>query len=393
MTRSHSIALVTGTRAEFGLLSHLMRSLLRRSDVNPLLIVTGTHFDSRFGESVKEIESAGIPIAAKVPMPIKGDRGEDIAHAMAQVTDGMADAFSRLRPDMIVVLGDRFEILATVAAATAMRIPVAHIHGGELSEGVIDDSMRHAITKLSHLHLASAPVYRDRIIQMGEDPARVLVLGALAVDAISRLRCFDRAEIETRLGIAIGKPLFLVTYHPETATRDQGGEGIAPLIAALNRFPEATVVVTGVNADAGHGAITDALTGYAEAYPYRVVLKNSLGQALYLSVMSYADAVIGNSSSGVIEAPIMRVPTVNIGDRQRGRVMPPSVLCCPAEADAIEATIRQAMTLYDEVRARQGVDFGKPGVANRMAEVLATIDLAGLTRKRFRDLRSSESED
>src|SRR5262249_14811999 len=154
-------------------------------------------------------------------------------------------------------------------------------------------SMRHAITKLSHLHLASAPVYRDRIIQMGEDPARVLVPGALAVDAISSLKRFVRAEIETRLGIALGKPLFLVTYHPETVTRDKGGEGIAPLIAALNRFPEATVVVTGVNADAGHGAITDALAACAEANSDRVVLKNSLGQALYLSVMSHADAVIG----------------------------------------------------------------------------------------------------
>jgi UDP-hydrolysing UDP-N-acetyl-D-glucosamine 2-epimerase len=386
MAQSRSIAIVTGTRAEFGLLSHLMRALQRRSDVNPLLIATGTHFDPRFGESVKEIEAAGLPIAAKVPMSIRGDRGEDVAHAMAQVTAGMADAFSGLQPDMIVVLGDRFEMLATVAAATAMRIPVAHIHGGELSEGVIDDSMRHAITKLSHLHLASAPVYRDRIIQMGEDPARVLVPGALAVDAISDLKPVARAEIEARLGIRLGTPLFLVTYHPETAARDTGAEGIEPLIAALGRFPEASVVITGVNADAGHGAIAMRLAAYADANAGRVVLKNSLGQALYLAVMSNADAVIGNSSSGVIEAPIMRVPTVNIGDRQRGRMMPTSVISCPPETDAIEAAIRKAMGLRDKVREGQGADFGKPGVGDRMAEVLATIELAGLTRKRFRDL-------
>jgi UDP-hydrolysing UDP-N-acetyl-D-glucosamine 2-epimerase len=386
MTRQRSIALVTGTRAEFGLLSHLMWALQRRSDVAPLLIVTGTHFDPRFGESVREIEAAGIPIAAKVPMDIKGDRGEDVARAMAQVTGGMADAFAGLRPDMIVVLGDRFEMLATVAAATAMRIPVAHIHGGELTEGAIDDSMRHAMTKLSHVHFASAAEYRDRIIQMGEDPARVLVSGALAVDAISGLKHFDRSDIETRLGIELGEPLFLVTYHPETVTQDAGGEGIEPLIAALGRFPEATVVVTGVNADAGHGAIAAALAAYAGTNPDRVVLRNSLGQALYLSVMSLADVVIGNSSSGVIEAPIMGVPTVNIGDRQQGRMMPSSVVCCGAEAGAIETAIRQAMALRHEVKAGQGADFGRPGVADRMAEVLATIELDGLTRKRFRDL-------
>ncbi len=386
MTRQRSIALVTGTRAEFGLLSHLMRSLRRRSDVAPLLIVTGTHFDPRFGESVREIEAAEIPIAAKVPMDIEGDRGEDIARAIAQVTAGMADAFTRLRPDMIVVLGDRFEMLATVAAATAMRIPVAHIHGGELSEGVIDNSMRHAITKLSHLHLASAPEYRDRIIQMGEDPERVLVPGALAVDAVSSLKQIARPEVEARLGVKLGNPLFLVTYHPETVTQDAGGEGIAPLIAALGRFPEATVVITGVNADAGHSSIASALAAYADANAEQVVLKNSLGQGLYLSVMSLADAVIGNSSSGVIEAPIMRVPTVNIGDRQRGRMMPSSVICCPPNADAIETAIRKAISLRDKVKAGHGVDFGKPGVGDRMAEVLATIELAGLTRKRFRDL-------
>jgi UDP-hydrolysing UDP-N-acetyl-D-glucosamine 2-epimerase len=386
MARSRSIALVTGTRAEFGLLSHLMRSLQRRSDVEALLIATGTHFDPRFGETAKEIEAAGISIAAKVPMLIKGDRGEDVAHAMAQVTAGMADAFSRLQPDMIVVLGDRFEMLATVAAATAMRIPVAHIHGGELSEGAIDDSMRHAITKLSHLHLASAPVYRDRIIQMGEDPARVWVPGALAVDAISNLKSVARSEIEARLGIQLGSPLFLVTYHPETVAREKDSEGIEPLILALKRFPEVTVVMTGVNADSGHHAIASALAHYADENSGRVVLKNSLGQSLYLSVMSLADAVIGNSSSGVIEAPIMRVPTVNIGDRQRGRMMPSSVISCRPEAGAIEAAIRKAMNLRDKVREGKGADFGSPGVGDRMADTLATIELAELTRKRFRDL-------
>ncbi len=359
---------------------------LGRYRFRPLFVVTGTHFDPRFGESVREIEAAGIPIAAKVPMDIGGDRGEDVARAMAQVTGGMADAFAGLRPDMIVVLGDRFEMLATVAAATAMRIPVAHIHGGELTEGAIDDSMRHAMTKLSHVHFASAAEYRDRIVQMGEDPARVLVPGALAVDAISGLKHFDRSDIETRLGIKLREPLFLVTYHPETVTQDTGGEGIEPLIAALGRFPEATVVVTGVNADAGHGAIAAALAAYAGTNPDRVVLRNSLGQALYLSVMSLADVVIGNSSSGVIEAPIMGVPTVNIGDRQRGRMMPSSVVCCGAEVDAIETAIRQAVALRHKVTAEDGADFGRPGVADRMAEVLATIALDGLTRKRFRDL-------
>ncbi len=385
MTRPRGIAVITGSRAEFGLLSHLMRSLQARGDVSLKVIVTGSHLEAGH-MTVAEIERDGIPIAERVPMMLGGDRPSDVAHAMGRVTSGMADALTRLAPDMIVVLGDRFEILASVVATTVLNIPVAHIHGGEITEGANDDAIRHAITKLSHLHFAAAPVYRDRIVQMGEQPARVFCSGALAVDAVAAVRPLGRAEIAAKLGLTVARPLLLVTYHPVTMDGAAAGAGIGPVVDALERFPDASIVVTGVNADAGHAAIDQRIAAYAAVHPSNVVLRQSLGQALYLQVMAHAAAVVGNSSSGVIEAPIMGVPTVNIGDRQKGRMMPASVISCAAETPAIEAAIRRALEPSFRTQAHIGAAFGEPGVAARIAETLATIPLDGLLRKTFHDI-------
>lgn len=386
MSTARHIAIVTGSRAEWGLLSHLAHTLAQQPGIRLSVVATGSHLDPRFGMTVGEIESAGFTVAARVPMSLAGDRGRDVAEAMARVSAGMAQALDTLRPDIVVVLGDRYEILATATTATALGLVVAHIHGGEITEGAIDDSIRHAITKLSHLHFASAAPYRDRIIQMGEVPDRVFDVGALGVDAIARTERFDRVEIERRLGIPLRSPLLLVTYHPVTIEGEHGGAGIEPLVSALERFDTATVVVTGVNADAAHAAIQHRLDAFAAAHPDRVVLRTSLGQRLYLSVMAVADAVVGNSSSGVIEAPIMQVPTVNIGDRQAGRLMPPSVICCAPQTEAITAAITRALDPGFRKAVAAASPFGAPGTADRIAVTLASVPLEGLKRKRFFDL-------
>jgi UDP-hydrolysing UDP-N-acetyl-D-glucosamine 2-epimerase len=384
--RPRRIAIVTGTRADYGLLSHLIRPLSQLSGVALSIIVTGTHLDEKFGMTVNEIERDGFTVAARVPMPLAGDQPRDMAMAMAMVTSGMTMAMTMELPELVVVLGDRYEILATVVAATALGIPVAHIHGGEITEGAVDDSIRHAVTKLSHVHFVSAPDYGRRVIQMGEQPDRVFVEGALGVDAVAGVKLLDRDEIARRLGIQLGRPLLLVTYHPVTIEGAAGGAGVEPLVAALEQVAGATIVMTGVNADPAHLGIEQRLQAFAAAHPERVVLRASLGQQLYLSVMAIADAVVGNSSSGVIEAPVMRVPTVNVGDRQKGRLMAQSVMSCEPASAAIAAALRQVLAPGFRDSHCTGADFGRPGVGGRIAARLATIPLAGLTRKRFYDL-------
>lgn len=389
MNASSKIAVVTGSRAEYGLLSHLVRELARRPDVRVSIIATGSHFDPRFGETISEVERDGFDIARRVPVTIAGDSGLDIAYAMAEVTAGVAKALAEIAPDLLVMLGDRYEMLASASAATVIGVPVAHVHGGEITEGAIDDSMRHAITKLAHLHFAAAPAYRDRIVQMGEPPERVHCVGALAVDAIAGLQRVPQREIENRLGIELSSPLLLVTYHPVTADGSAGASGVGPLVDALDRFPNARIVITGVNADPSHAGIARKLEEFVRSRPNRAAICASLGQKLYLSVMALADAVVGNSSSGVIEAPIMQVPSVNVGDRQSGRIMPPSVVCCPAEQEAIAGAIARAITPDFRRRSCTGADFGTPGVAARMADILSALRPGQMGRKRFYDLEAS----
>lgn len=386
MSAKRKVCLITGSRAEWGLLSHVARALKARGDIALSVVATGSHLESRFGSTEQEIIADGFEISKRVPMRLEGDSAKAAVQAMARVMSGMADALSELAPDIVVLLGDRYEILAAATAGSVLGFPVAHLHGGEITEGAIDDSLRHAITKLAHLHLAATPTYRDRIIQLGEEPERVLTVGALGVDAVAQVDRLSRSEIQERLGLQLESPLLLVTYHPTTIDGAQGGAGIEPLIEALDRIERATIVFTGVNADPAHSVIAERIRQVAAAHPDRVVVRTSLGQQLYLSVMSIADAVVGNSSSGVIEAPILRVPTVNIGNRQAGRLMPSSVICCDVNTNAIEAAIRRAIAPEFRQQACHGADFGVPGVGVRIAKALAETPLAGLTRKRFYDL-------
>ena len=380
------VCVVTGSRAEYGLLRPLLREITADPALELQLMVTGMHLSPVFGSTVDQIQEDGFSMAARVDMLLSDDSRFAVAKSVGSGVSGMADALEGLKPDIVVVLGDRFEILAAVQAALFGGIPIAHLDGGELTQGAVDDGVRHAITKMAHLHFSAAEPYARRILQMGEEADRVFNVGALAVDNMAALTLLGRHALADDLGIALGRPLFLVTYHPVTLDRDPAA-GIADLVAALERFPDATILLTGVNADAGNSRITEAWTAFARRHPERVLLTPSLGQVRYLSAMAQADVVVGNSSSAIIEAPIIGVPTVNVGSRQKGRLRTPSIIDCDPNADAIAAALEKALGAdFRTLAARREHPYGPPGVAVRIKDVLATCELERLIVKKFQDI-------
>lgn len=382
-----NICFVTGSRADYGLLYPLMMKVANDPDLKIQIIATGGHMETAFGETKSFIEDDGFRIDAEIPLSIEGDRPRDIAAAMGLALSGAVECFGRLQPDIAVLLGDRYEIMAAAQAALLARVPLAHIHGGEITEGAIDDSMRHAISKLSYLHFTAAEPYRRRVVQMGEQPDRVFNTGAIGLDNISLLDLPDRASLSTAIGFPLDDDFFLVTYHPETLGDIEPGIAVEEMLSALDDFAGHKIIVTGVNADPGYSAISTRLDEFARTNQDRVLLKQSLGQTNYLSAMSHCAAVIGNSSSGIIEAPALAVPTVNIGDRQKGRLRSASILdCSPARADiraAIETALSPAFrsTLKDVVSP-----YGTGGVADRIVPILKSFDLSHFGKKQFHDI-------
>jgi len=381
------ICVVTGSRAEYGLLHGLMRAIAEDPALELQVVVTGMHLAPEFGSTYRAIEADGFLIDRKVETLLSSDRPAGITTSMGLGMIGFASAFDALAPDIVLVLGDRYEMLPVAAAALVARIPLAHIHGGEITEGAIDESIRHAITKLAQLHFVAADAYRRRVIQLGEAPERVFNVGALGLDNIERLALLDRAGLETALGMTLGARNFLVTYHPVTLADVPPDAALAALFGALDAFPDAHVILTKANADADGRAINALIDGYANARAGRVVAFASLGQLRYLSAMRLADAVIGNSSSGIIEAPYLRVPTVNIGDRQRGRLRAASIVDVPDDAAAICAAIETVSA--PGFRASLPPDlslFGTGNAAPQIVRVLRETDLHRITTKPFYDL-------
>lgn len=381
------LCVVTGSRAEYGLLYWLLKEIQADPGLSLQLIVTGMHLSPQFGLTVTQIEADGFVPDARVEMLLSSDTPVGVAKSMGLGVIGFAEALDRLRPDILVVLGDRFEIFAAAQAAMVARIPIAHIHGGELTEGLIDEAIRHSLTKMSHLHFVATEVYRKRVVQLGESPQHVWNVGATGVDAIRRMRLLDRNELSEATGFDLTAPYFVVTYHPVTLADDQAGGGARALIAALEHFPNHKIVVTGANADTGNGAVSREIDAFSAAHPGRVFSRVSLGQRRYLSAISHADAVLGNSSSGLIEAPVLMVPTVNVGDRQRGRVRAATVIDVGDNEQAIAAGIATALT--PEFRAAcRGAEcpFGDGHSAEKIAKVLAEWPLERLLVKQFHDL-------
>lgn len=336
------VCFVTGTRAEFGLLAPLIAAVRDAGDMQPQIVAAAAHLVQAFGRTRDEILARGFRIDREVDLLLANDAPGAIARSMGLGLIGFASAFEDLKPDVVVLLGDRYEALSAAAAAAVMGLPVAHLHGGEITVGAVDDSIRHAITKLSRMHFVAAEPYRRRVIQMGEAPELVFNVGAIGLQAIGQVEPASREEVAAALGLALSAPVFLVTYHPPTAERD-GHRGVDALLAALAGFPNARMVFTGVNADAGHDYVAGRLAAFVGERPGQAVLRASLGQPLYVNAMRHADVVIGNSSSGVIEAPHLRKASVDIGRRQEGRLKAESVLTCAEHPDAIAAAIARAL--------------------------------------------------
>ena len=376
---------MTGSRAEYGLLHWLMKEVEAHPGLALQVVATGMHLSPEFGSTYRAIESDGLRIDAKVEMLLSSDTPVGVTKSMGLGTIGFADAFDRLRPDIVVVLGDRFEILCAAQAALVARIPVAHLHGGETTEGAVDESIRHAITKMAHLHFTAAPEYRDRVVQMGEDPAHVFDFGPTAVDSVQRLPLLDREALQTQIGFQLGARNLLVTFHPVTLENASSAEQFQALLDALDGLAADThLIFTKPNADTDGRVIGELIDGYVRRHPSRAAAYTSLGQLRYLSAMRHADGVVGNSSSGIIEAPILGVPTVNIGDRQKGRARAASVIDCEPDRASITAALeRLGSQAFRETAARAGAALGREAVAPRIAHVLATHPLEGILKKRF----------
>lgn len=381
MSERRKIAVVTGSRAEYGLLYWILRDLADHPAVELQLIVTGMHLAPEFGLTVREIERDGLPIAARVEMLLSGDTPGSTAKSMALGLMGMSDALARLAPDLMLVLGDRFEIMAAAQAAMLHNIPIAHIAGGDTTEGAFDESIRHAITKMSHLHLVTTESSAARVRQMGEDPAHIHVVGSPGLDHLRRRPLLDRAALAESLGAPLGRRNLLITFHPVTLEAGEGRRQQQELLSVLGALDQETVCwFTLPNADTGGRTLAADLQAWAVGRS-NVRVSASLGQLRYLSLMAVVDAVVGNSSSGLYEAPSFRLPTVNIGDRQRGRLAATSVVHCEPDAESIAAALDRAWTLdcADVVNP-----YGDGHSAGRIVHALLDLELGeSLLKKQF----------
>jgi len=379
---------VTGTRADYGLLSPLLRRLAADARVTLQVLVTGSHLSQRFGETWREIAFDGFAIDSKVAIPLEDDSPAGVAGSMGATLAGIGAELTRLGPDVVLVLGDRYEALAAAIAATLANVPVAHIHGGELTEGSTDDAFRHAITKLSSLHFPSTAEYARRIVQLGESPASVVVPGALGVDNALNTPLLGKSELESDIGFEFGERSVVLTYHPVTLAADGGMAGLVSILAALDALGDAVhVLVTAPNADVGNAAVRAELERWVGANAHRAVLVESLGRVRYLSAVSHASAVLGNSSSGVIEAPSLGTPAVDVGDRQRGRIRGPGVIHSEPVCEAVVAALEVALTPEHRERMRgESNPYGDGHAAERIAAVLAEQADTLSARKTFFDL-------
>ena len=340
------VAVVTGSRAEYGLLYWVLYDLRAAPGIELQLIVTGMHLSPEFGLTVKEIERDGFAIARRVEMLLSSDTPGGVAKSIGLGVMGMSDALEQLRPDVVLVLGDRFEILAAAQACLVHNIPLAHIAGGDTTEGAFDESIRHAITKMAHVHFVTNELSAHRVRQLGEDPRHVHVVGNPGLDHLKRLQLLDREALVESLGAPLAACNLLITFHPVTLEPGVSEHQFGALLAALDTMGDDTALwFTRPNADTGGRALSAALDSWAAPRAGRAHVHSSLGQVRYLSLMAQVDAVVGNSSSGLYEAPSFRVPTVNIGDRQRGRLSSASVIDCVPQRAAIERAIAQALTL------------------------------------------------
>ena len=387
--RKARVCVVTTSRSDFGLLHPLIREIDGRGSLELNVLATGTHFARGAGDTWREIEAEGVPLHFKVDMGIGSDDPQDLAHAVGRGVGGLADALSVCDPDLVVVMGDRFELLALLSATTLLRIPVAHISGGEVTEGAMDDQIRHATTKCSHLHYVANEIFAARLLRMGEEPWRVVVTGEPGLDTVLSVEAVPRETLEKELGLSFETPTALIAYHPVTQEPHLLTRHLREIVAALEAAMESRglqLLITEPNADPGRDEIVAGFRDLARRYPGAVVLRKSLGHRRFVTAMQHCRVMIGNSSSGLVEAPSWNLPAVNIGSRQAGRPEADTVVSCAPERESILRAMDRAM----ERKGPPPVNpFGQGGASARIAEhvasTLRTSHRDALLRKRFID--------
>lgn len=375
MTMKRKICVVTGSRAEYGLLYWLLKEIDSDPDLELQTLVCGMHLSPEFGLTYQQIEADGFEITAKVDMLLSADSPVGVAKSMGVGLIGFADALDHLKPDILVILGDRFEIMAVAMAAMVAKVPVAHISGGEVTEGALDESIRHAITKIAQWHFVAAEPYRKRVIQLGENPKNVFNFGAPGLDYLEHIEWLNRDSLEVDLGIKLEAPVLLVTYHPATLGRERPLAAMEELLAALDECSEAKIIFTHPNADTGGRSLINRIESWVENNKQRARAFASLGQQRYLSLMREADVIVGNSSSGITEAPLLKKATVNIGDRQKGRLKAMSIIDAVENRLDISKAIRSALS--EEFREKLPVTnslYGWGGVSKRIKDTLKSIE-------------------
>lgn len=379
------ICVVTGSRAEYGILRGLMKAIEDDPELTLQVIATNQHLSKLQGETYKEIERDGFTIDYKVYMA--DDEAQDNANTTAKSisrgVSGFADAFDALHPDLLLILGDRYEMLAVASTALIYKIPIAHLHGGEITEGAFDDAIRHAITKMSHLHFTSTEAYRKRVIQLGEQPERVFNVGALGVENVMKNDFMTKEEIEQSLNFRLSDKCFLCTYHPVTLSNMSSETQVLSLLQALDDYKDYHIIFTYSNSDTNSQIIIKRIQEYVDKNQGRCMFIPSLGQRRYFSVLKYVKAVLGNSSSGIIEVPSFGISTLDIGERQKGRIAADSVIHCGYSTDEIKAGLKKVVACESKLTKNP---YFKEGTCNAILNVIKTYPLENIIQKHFYDL-------
>ena len=380
------ICIITGTRAEYGLLYWLMKEIEDDAELELQLLVTGMHLSPEFGLTYKEIEK-DFKIDRKIEMLLSSDTAVGISKSMGLAQIGFADAYDALQPDIIIVLGDRYEIFSAVSSAMIARIPIAHLHGGETTEGAFDESIRHSITKMSHLHFTATDEYRKRVIQLGEHPSRVYNVGGLGIDNIKKLQLLSKEDFEKSIDFNLNKKNIIVTFHPVTLENNSAEKQFKNLLDAIDTLEDTHIIFTKANSDTDGRVINRMIDEYVSKNSHKSVAFTSLGQLRYLSALQYVDAVVGNSSSGLIEAPSFKIATLDIGDRQKGRIKASSVVeVSDSKADIVDGLEKIYSTEFQEKLKNVMNPYGNGGASKKIKQIIKEVDLKNILKKSFYDI-------
>lgn len=382
--KKRKICVITGSRAEYGTMYYLIKEINDDPDLILQIIVTGTHLSPEFGLTYKEIIKNNFKISKKIEIIQSSDTSIGICKSMGLAMISFSEAFEELKPDICLVLGDRYEIFSAASSAMISRIPIAHIHGGESTEGVIDEAIRHSITKMSHLHFVANNEYLKKVVQLGENPKRVFNFGTPLLDSIFNIKILSFAKLEKALNFKLGVKNFLVTFHPVTLEENTSSIQFENLLAAISKFDDIKIIFTLPNSDTNGRVIIKMIDDFVNENPLKAVSFSSLGQLRYFSVLKHFNVIIGNSSSGLSEAPSFKIPTINIGDRQNGRIKAKSVIDCSPEIGNIIKGINKALSRPFQEKLKTTINpYGKKGASIKIKNKIKSYNLDGILKKKF----------